>query len=315
MLPDTPFFVASITKRFIATLVLQAHERGELHLDDPLTAHLPPSITVGLHVLHGVDHTPRITLHHLLSHTSGLPDHFDRPRGGRSLYRQLAAGEDRRWSFEDLVRAVRDDHTPHFVPQDLAARRAKARYSDTGFQLLIATLERATGRSFATLLTERIVTPLGLERTWLPERSEPVVPTEAPAIIHHRGRALDLPGMIASSNDLMSTPGDLVRFQRALVAGQLFDAPETAARLTERATLLRNMVPIRYGLGTMLFRLGRLNAPGSRPVWLVGHSGATGTWLFHCPELGLHVAGTIDQATGRSAPFRIMARALRAWHG
>jgi D-alanyl-D-alanine carboxypeptidase len=119
----------------------------------------PPSITVGLHVLHGVDHTPRITLHHLLSHTSGLPDHFDRPRGGRSLYRQLAAGEDRRWSFEDLVRAVRDDHTPHFVPQDLAARRAKARYSDTGFQLLIATLERATGRSFATLLTERIVTP------------------------------------------------------------------------------------------------------------------------------------------------------------
>jgi D-alanyl-D-alanine carboxypeptidase len=142
-----------------------------------------------------------------------------------------------------------------------------------------------------------------------------VVPTEAPAIIHHRGRALDLPGMIASSNDLMSTPGDLVPLPAGSRRRAAVRRAETAARLTERATLLRNMVPIRYGLGTMLFRLGRLNAPGSRPVWLVGHSGATGTWLFHCPELGLHVAGTIDQATGRSAPFRIMARALRAWHG
>ena len=63
----------------------------------------------------------------------------------------------------------------------------------------------------------------------------------------------------------------------------------------------------------MIFKVGRLNAPGIRPMTLVGHSGSTGTWLFHCPELDLHLAGTIDQANGRTLPFRLMVRMLRAW--
>lgn len=89
MRPDTPFFVASVTKRFIAALVLQAAERGEFALDDPITALLPDELTDGLHVRKGVDHTPSITVHHLLTHTSGLPDYFDKPRNGPSLYKQL----------------------------------------------------------------------------------------------------------------------------------------------------------------------------------------------------------------------------------
>lgn len=60
----------------------------------------------------------------------------------------------------------------------------------------------------------------------------------------------------------------------------------------------------------------RANRLGRRPATLVGHAGVTGTWLFHCPELDLHLAGSIDQATtrARSAPFRLMARILRARH-
>jgi D-alanyl-D-alanine carboxypeptidase len=61
--PDTPFFVASVTKRFIITLVLQAQERGEIHLDDPVTAHLPAAVADGLHVLRGVDHTGDVDRH------------------------------------------------------------------------------------------------------------------------------------------------------------------------------------------------------------------------------------------------------------
>jgi D-alanyl-D-alanine carboxypeptidase len=55
--------------------------------------------------------------------------------------------------------------------------------------------------------------------------------------------------------------------------------------------------------------------PGAATVTLIGHAGATGSWLFHCPELDVHLPGTLDQATllGRSGPFRLMARMLRVW--
>jgi D-alanyl-D-alanine carboxypeptidase len=316
--PETPFFVASVTKRFIATLVLQAAERGELGLDDRLVDHLPTESTDRLHVLKGTDHTPSITIRHLLSHTSGLPDYWDKPTtGGPSLYRDLAAGQDRAWSFDDMIRMVREEHTPHFPPQDLGANRQRARYSDTGFQLLIAIVEGATGRPFATLLAERILAPLGLEHTWLPGRSRPTSPTDPPAPVCIKDQPLELPMMLESSNDLVSTTSDLLRFQRALHAGELFQRPDTADLFTERTNLLRNMIPNRYGLGTWVFRVNRLIGPGRRPATLVGHAGATGTWLFHCPELDLHLAGSIDQATfrARSAPFRLMARILRIWHG
>ncbi len=316
--PETPFFVASITKRFIATLVLQASERGELGLDDRIVDHLPAEVTAGLHVHKGVDHTPAITIRHLLSHTSGLPDYFDKPKsGGPSLFRQLAAGHDVGWTFDDVVRMTREEHSPHFAPQDLTSPRQRARYSDTGFQLLIAIVERATGQPFAALLTERVLTPLGLEHTWLPGRSQPAAPTVAPAPVCAKKQPLELPEMLESCNDLISTTGDLLAFQRALIAGALFERPATTALLTERSNLLRNMIPNRYGLGTWIFRVSRLAGPGRRPVTLVGHAGVTGTWLFHCPELDLHLAGTIDQSTffARSAPFQIMARILRAWDG
>jgi D-alanyl-D-alanine carboxypeptidase len=311
MRPDTPFFVASVTKRFIATLVLQAHERAELALDDPITTLLPNVLTDGLHELKGVDYTPAITVHHLLTHTSGLPDYWDKSESGRSLFEELARGEDPSWSRDDVVRWVREDHRPHFPPQDLSASRQKARYSDTGFQLLIAILEQVTGRSFADLLHDRIFDPVGMAHSWLPGRSKPPADTPEPALIHAGQRPLDMPHLIESSNDLASTAADLLRFQQALVGGDLFDQPATADWFTERVNLLRNMPPNRYGAGTWIFRVNRLVAPGFKPLTLVGHAGATGTWLFNCPELDVHLTGAVDQADGQRMPFRIMLQMLR----
>jgi D-alanyl-D-alanine carboxypeptidase len=311
MLPDTPFFIASVTKRFIATLVLQAHEHGELALDDRVVDLLPAQLTDRLHVHKGVDRTPAITVHHLLTHTSGLPDYWDKPKVGPSLFEQLVGGEDRSWSLDDVVRWVREEHRPHFPPQDLSAARQQARYSDTGFQLLIALLEQVTGQPFADLLHDRIFGPLGMTHSWLPGRSKPVGDTPEPALIHTGHRPLELPQLIRSSNDLISTAGDLLRFERALVRGELFEQPGTRQRFTERANLLRNMPPNRYGVGTWIFRVNRLAAPGRRPLTLVGHAGVTGTWLFTCPELGVHLVGAVDQAAGQRMPFRIMLQMLR----
>ncbi|RNL86946.1 serine hydrolase domain-containing protein [Halostreptopolyspora alba] len=311
--PDTPFFIASVTKRFIVALVLQAHERGELDLAAPINDYLPAELTAGLHVLGGIDRTSAITVRHLASHTSGLPDHFEKRREGPSLYERLAAGRDLAWTFEDTIRTTRELQRPHFAPQDLTAPRQKARYSDTGFQILIRIVETVTGRSFADLLTERIIGPLDLPRTWLPGHRPSDPTTPAPSPLHARQRRVELNAMIESCNDLFSTTGDLLTFQRALLAGALFDDARSLEALTERRNRLRNIPVLRYGLGTMVFRVGRLMAPGRRPVTLVGHSGATGTWLFHCPELDLHLVGTVDQTKGQALPFRFMARVLGAW--
>lgn len=311
--PETPSFIASITKRFIAALVLQAHERRELDLGAPVTTLLPPEATAGLHVLRGTDHTPSITVRHLATHTSGLPDHFERRRGGPSLYRLLAAGRDTTWTFEDTLRTTREEQRPHFPPQDLDAPGQRARYSDTGFQLLIRILEEATGRPFHALLTERLLDPLGLADTWAPGHRPPHLRAARPTPLHKGRRRVELPSLTASSNDLYSTVDDLITFQRALLAGAPFHDPRTAAMLTERRNRLRNVPVLCYGLGTMFFTVGRAAAPRHRPITLVGHSGATGTWLFTCPELDVHLAGTVDQTTAQALPFRIMARCLAAW--
>jgi D-alanyl-D-alanine carboxypeptidase len=128
-----------------------------------------------------------------------------------------------------------------------------------------------------------------------------------------RGRPVDLTRMIASSNDLCGTTADLITFHRALPAGVLFDAPRTAGLLAGRRNRLRNVPVLRYGLGTMIFRINRLIRLGGRPLALTGHSGVTGTWLFHCPELDVHLAGTVDRTGGRAVPFRIMAACLNLW--
>ncbi|MBW9209075.1 beta-lactamase family protein [Mumia sp. zg.B21] len=356
--PETPFFVASITKRFIVTLVLQAYERGELDIDAPITAYLPTETTAGLHVLDGVDRTAAITVRHLLSHTSGLPDYFEVRDGGPSLHQRLEAAEDAGWTFDDILRLTRANR-PHFPPQDLAAPRQKARYCDTGFQLLIRILESVTGRRFSDLLTERIIDSLRLTQTWLPghrptattaqrdrgrprphrvgqpgsrrhrrhdprgpragahvddrRRALPGCARREPFPMYAKQRRVDLPSVIASSNDLVSTTGDLITFQRALLRGELFRDAKTVDLLTERRNRLRDIPVLQYGLGTMFFTVGRLMSAGRRPVILVGHSGSTGTWLFHCPERGLHLAGTVDQVKGQAIPFRLMARLLYTW--
>jgi D-alanyl-D-alanine carboxypeptidase len=311
MRPETPFFIASVTKRFITALVLQAHERAELALDEPMVDLLPGELTDRLHVHKGVDRTPDITVHHLLTHTSGLPDYWDKSNRGPSLYEHLLRGEDRSWSRADVVRWVREAHRPHFPPQELSTARQQARYSDTGFQLLISILEQVTGQPFADLLHDRILDPLGMAHSWLPGRSKPAGDTLDPALVHAGRRPLELPQLVESSNDLISTAGDLLRFEQALVGGELFDQPATLQRLTERANLLRNMPPNRYGVGTWIFRVNRLAAPGRRRLTLVGHAGVTGTWLFTCPEIGVHLVGAVDQAAGQRMPFRIMLHMLR----
>lgn len=76
------------------------------------------------------------------------------------------------------------------------------------------------------------------------------------------------------------------------------------------ATLRAPSWPIEYGLGVMRFAPSRALAGGRRLPGLVGHTGSTGSWLWHCPQLGLMLAGTVDQGTAVTVPFRPVPNAL-----
>ena len=108
---------------------------------------------------------------------------------------------------------------------------------------------------------------------------------------------------------------------RALITGALFEDATTAELMrqgwnrfrlpTDRAALRQPGWPIEYGYGMMRFAIPRFIPPFRRVPAVIGHTGATGSWLFYCPEMDLYLCGTVDQATAAPLPFRYLPRLLR----
>lgn len=318
---DMAWFLASVTKLYIATVVLRLYERGLVDLDAPISVYLPGELSAGLHVLHGVDHSGQITPVHLLGHLSGLPDSLDeRPPGGRSLVERFVEDGDCAWSLEEAIVLARDKLTPHFPPSPPDAAKPRIRYSDTNFQLLMVIAQRVSGRSMQGLYRDLLFEPLGLSHTWLPG-DQPGKPVDGPATVWFGDRPLvDRPLAMQSIGDLYSTIDDVLRFGCALFSGETFDDPATLGLMQGRfnrfgfprglASLRAPSWPIEYGLGMMRFGVSRALNLGRRVPGLVGHTGSTGSWLWHSPELGLVLAGTVDQATAATVPFRSVPRAV-----
>jgi D-alanyl-D-alanine carboxypeptidase len=324
MTAATPFFIASIDKTFVATVVLQLHEEGVLSVDDAITAHLPPPLVRGLHRAGGTDRTSQVTIRNLLGHTSGLPDYLeDYPARGVSLIQRLFREEDRELPLETVIRVARDELTPHFPPQQADARKQRARYSDTNYQLLAAIIEATCRSPLHDVVTDRIIRRLDLRHTWYAGHTEPADTTPAPAALWVDDRALDRPRLLRSLHSVFSTAADLMTFLRALVRGELFRDAATLALMQarwngfgfprDRAALRAPSWPIEYGLGLMRFALPRVFTPRGRIPAVIGHTGSTGTWLFWCPELDVLVAGAVNQATAGAVPFRLVPRVLRAY--
>ena len=312
--------LASVTKLYTSALVHGLVEDGRIELDAPLTGYLPD--LAGLHRIDGTDHTDRITVRHLLSHTSGLPDYYlDVPADGVSFHEQLLRDGDRSFTLAEVVEVVRSLE-PHFPPRDLAGGgKTTARYADTNFQLLGGIVAEVTGASFEDALQERLLAPAGLGRTFPRGR----VPQGEPvAGIWAGDDHLDVAASLASlgpDGGLVATAGDVLAFARALFSGQLFDREETLGRMQERwsrfgfprdrAALMAPSWPVESGIGMLRFQPPRVLAgPRGMPA-LLGQTGATGSWLWHCPELEVTTVGTVGQVTAAAVPYRLAPKATR----
>ncbi len=324
--PDTPFHYASVTKLYTAAAVMQLWEQGRLELDAGIGGYLPPGLTDGLHRLGGVDRSAAVTVRHLLGHTSGLPDYFlDAPAGETSFTDRIEQG-DFAYTLDDVLARVRR-LTPYFPPQGPAAARQRARYSDTNFQLLGAVVAAVTAKTFPRAVEVQILQPLGLDDTWFaghPREGQ----DRSPAAMWSGDTVLDRPRAMASmapEGGLIGTAADALVFLRALLAGELFERGDTLHEMQarwnrfglprSRTAIMAPGWPIEYGLGIKRYRIPRLMNAGRRSPTFIGHTGASGSWLFWCPEHDLYLAGTVDQTTAAPVPYRLLPRLVHRLRG
>ncbi len=320
---STPFFIASIDKLYNATIAMMLMERGELDLDQSICSYLPEERTRGLHQDGGRDLTASITVRHLLTHTSGLPDWFeDYPKGGEGCLAEVVFRDgDRGLPTEELLDYVRNRLNPHFVPQDLSGKRPRIRYSDTNFILLAEILEGITGDSLHAIHQRMLHEPFGLHETYFVGTPQEEKIQGASMVLRANGEPLRIPLLLRSVKGIYSTVDDMMRFVRLLMEGKIFESPNTLSSMIkhwcrfgfplDRAALRSPNWPIEYAAGMMRFRVPRLFVPFKPIPAVCGHTGSTGCWLFYCPALDVTLAGSVEDAAAGAVPFRLVPQMLQ----
>ncbi|NUT18586.1 MAG: beta-lactamase family protein [Hamadaea sp.] len=222
------FRAGSVTKTFVATVVLQLVAERRLALDDRLGTLLPGVLS----------YADTITVRQLLNHTSGVPEFL-------GIVIQKYAEEPqswyREWSPAELVGLIADQ-----PPQFPAG--TDGHYSNTGYILLGMIVEKVTGRSLATEIRHRISQPLGLRGTSLAERTTLPAPAMHGYAPMPGADPVDVtewnPSAAWAAGALVSTLSDLARFYRALLGGALLPRPLLRQMLTTT-----DVDGIAYGLG------------------------------------------------------------------
>ena len=188
--PDHLFQIGSITKSFVALVILQLHDEGKLDLHRPVLDYLPELPIVA-------EFGP-VTAHHLLNHTSGLPDDsaLFQPDSSARLVQGFAPGS-------------------HF------------HYCNPAFVILGLLAEMLDGRPWRVLLQERILKPLGMTQT-SPVLTPAIRATTATSydafredqVYPRQGRLAPAPNLVTDETDgcIASTPGDMARYARMLAA-------------------------------------------------------------------------------------------------
>ncbi len=281
---DAIFLIASITKPIVAMAILQLIERGAILLSDKVTSFIPE---FGRHGKYG------ITIRHLLTHTSGLPDMLPNNRELREQQQSMS-------KFVEDICQIKPDLPPGRIVQ----------YQSTGFGILGEIILRVTGRSSPEFLRDEIFTPLGMTDTTLglpddwfagnPAKVDRIaeirIPQEQQGTNWHWNtrywRQLGAPW-----GGLLTTLADLAKFAEMLRRGGEFNrhrilSPQMlAAATTDQLAGFpdlresdRRCRPWGYGW--------RLNWPGYSPNFgdmlspqSYGHWGATGTIMWIDPVL------------------------------
>lgn len=276
---DGRFRIGSVTKTFVATVVLQLVAEGRLGLDDPVARYLPEF---------GVD--PRITVRMLLQHTSGIFNYTgeQNPDGTVDAIAPLTGKE----FVDSRFRTYRPEELVRFAlarPLRFEPGTAWA-YSNTNYVLLGLLVEKLTGTPYADQVELRILDPLQLWDTHVPGTWAGIPGPHAHGYLtyRHEGRleVVDVtrlnPSSAGAAGEMISTTRDVDTFLAALMGGKLLP-PALMEEMRRTVPVSSSQSPGQnYGLGVAQLELGP-ECGGS--VW--GHTGGIPgyhTFAFSTPD-------------------------------
>lgn len=256
--PDVRFRLGSITKQFTSMVVMQLVSEGKIRLDGKLTDYLPD---------YRKDTGDRVTITHLLNHTSGIPSYTSLPGFFANESRNPYAPAEfiKKFASGDL----------QFEPG------SKYAYNNSGYYLLGAIIEKVTGKPYADVLQERIFTPLGMKATGY-DLARPIIPKRASGYQLAGGTYVNAPYLDMTipfaAGSLYSTVDDLYLWERALYTDRLLPA--------DLKKQLYTPSPVRdYGFG---WAVGKKTLDdGKSEVFTIGHDGGINgfnTVLLRVPE-------------------------------
>ena len=233
--PETKFRLGSITKQFTATAIMLLQERGSLRVEDSIRTYMPDFPSYG----------DKITLHHLLTHSSGLHEYG---ANQRSFQKAMMVPR----SLSDILGRMTAE-PPAFEPGD------KYSYSNSGFSLLGMIIEKLSGQRYEAYLTENFFRPHGMLHTGY-DHSKKILKGRA------RGYARGPEGLenavyIDMSNPyaagaIYSTVDDLLRWDRALYTEEALKKKSLDAMFRPHTQVQANQS---YGYGWAVGKqLGRL---------------------------------------------------------
>ncbi|MDR7003073.1 serine hydrolase domain-containing protein [Neobacillus niacini] len=181
---DTQFRIASLTKSFTAISILQLESQGKLKTSDPISKY--------------INHYPdgnKITIHHLLTHSSGLADHFKLTDTTKPITLK---------SFIDLMKKQALTFSPG----------TNYKYSNTGYMMLAYIIEKVSGISYEHYFQKHIFQPAGMTHTFFRKADAKLF-----AVGYRNMKKVaeaDDESQLAGAGDLISTAGDLLKYNNAL---------------------------------------------------------------------------------------------------
>lgn len=298
----------SITKLFTATIILQLAEEGMLKLEEfyfDLISEDTKKLLSGLHWFEEVDCSPKISLLHLLTHSSGLPDYFSEDKRFLVYVMQHTS---QFWNWKLVMEKYFEfgmNKKPAFVPGN------GFHYSDTNYLLLGILIEQVTGKPLQQVYREKIIRPLGLTDTYLefyelPEQAKPIVyPYYGIYCLENINTSFDWGG-----GGLISTMNDLNIFIRSLIKGYLFrkkESLELMMQVQNTNSLIENTsLSLEYGIGSQKKKL-----PG---YTFFGHNSAYGGMLFYEWEKDISIFLSINQAVAVHKAEWLMKKIILEFH-